>query len=528
MKINISLKNFKKALAIGIGAYAFYKMIFFRFKPKKSPEIYEVPLAHRGFHMFHPENSIEAYKDAINANMGIELDVRHLKSGGIICFHDRYTYRLLKIPGKTSHFKLSSIKKFFLDGSSSKIPTLGEALKTVSGKVPVLIEVKGQMTKSYLKELLEIVNDYDLFKNGQYGLYFHTKNIETYFILRAIFEERVFYVLNPFRKRMKFVKSSDYKRQLSKYNELRNSYDIQIPSPDDIAEIVTSEIQEFEEKNEILAGIGKVLNSYESRIGKNHWVNNSLWLHRGIISSSYQEHSRESFEACLKFAKENNIRVTVEFDLMLYKGEVRCYHSDKIPDLLGQDKSCAEKMKLENSLSLKQILDIFAGSEKWINLALDIKDYRIKNRQLEQLIISDIESSNYKGNFICMSYNPLVLNFFKEIRPKYLRAQIGHSLKGLRKVPFFRFPWVLNGVLGILFDIGSADCCLFDNSNWIFWMIAYHSNIKGKCVLIYAPKSYLEIEGFVGKESISNFIIENAADENAWRKEDIMKFKIED
>ena len=124
-----------------------------------------------------------------------------------------------------------------------------------------------------------------------------------------------------------------------------------------------------------------------------------------------------------------------------------------------------------------------------------------------------------------MSYNPLVLNYFKTIRKDYLRAQIGHSLSGLRKVPFFRFPWILNGVLGILFDIGNSDCSLFDNNDWIFWMIAYHKNVQGKPVLIYAPKNYMEIEGFVGKESIANFIIENAASEESWPSEYFAKIK---
>lgn len=506
--------------------YGTYKLLFFRFKPKKSPELYEIPLAHRGFHMFHPENTLEAYADAIKANMGIEIDIRRLSDGNIICFHDRYTFRLLQVPGKIKHFDTNKIKKLFLKDSNCKVPTLIETLNLVDGKVPLLIEVKEKITKNYLRNICSIVENYTQNKQYSYGVYFHTKSIFNYFWLKRVFPKRVFYILNPFRMRMKFLKGFDYRREKNKYNELRSSLDIQIPSPDDIAEILTQKIQELEEKKEILSTIGKVINNYETRVYKDHWVNKTLWLHRGIVSSKYAEHSREAFEACIKFSVRKKIRITVEFDLMLYKGEVRCYHKDKIPSLLGQDKSCAEKNKLESSLTLKEILDIFSGYEDYVCLALDIKDYRINNRILEWLIINDLENSNFKGNFICMSYNPLVLNFFKEVRPDYLRAQIGHSLSGLRKVPFFRFPWLLNGILGILFDIGNADCCLFDNSNWIFWMIAYHWNIKGKPVLIYAAKSYIEIEGFVGKESIANFIIEDAENNKAWQEEYLGKFKI--
>ena len=504
----------------------FKKLFLFKITPKKSRELYDGVFSHRGFHMIYPENTLEAYKASIDAGFyGIELDIRYLKKdGNIICFHDRYTNRLLRIPGKISNFRLEELKKFNIQDvnyGNSKIPSLEEALNLVGGVCLLLIEVKGNITKEYLARLTEIIDMYEY----PSSIYFHTKNIRTYKKLRNVYGDRVFYVLNPFRKRFEFVKGVNFRRDQAKYRNLLQELDIEIPSPEDIGQLITQKIQNVESKKEILASIGEVLNNYETRIDKDHWVNNSLWLHRGIISDKYLEHSRESFEACIAFAKKHNMNVTVEFDVMYYKGEVRCYHSDKIPSILGQDKSCAEKLMFDNSLTLSEILEIFAGNEEWINLAIDIKDYHIWNRILPQLIINDLENSKFKGNFILMSYNPFVLNYFKKVKKEYLRAQIGHSLAGLRRVPFFRFPWILNGLLGILFDTGHADLTLFDNSEWIFWMIAYHRNIKGKPVLIYAPKNYIEIEGFVGKESISNFIIENAEDKKAWPEEYLEKFK---
>lgn len=513
----------KNIALIFLFVFIFKKVFLFKLMPKKSKELYEGVLAHRGFHMLYPENTLEAYKASIESKfLGIELDIRYLKKdGNIICFHDRYTNRLLRIPGKISRFGLSELKRFAVQDSNCKIPTLNETLDVVNGQCLLLIEVKGNITKEYLVRLIEILDSYSYPET----LYFHTKNVRTYKKLKEIYGDRVFCVLNPFRKRFNFIKGTDYKVYKAKYITLLQELDIEIPSPEDIGQVITHAVQDLESKKEILASIGGILNNYETRIDDNHWVNNSLWLHRGIISDKYLEHSRESFESCIKYAKENNINVTVEFDVMYYKGEVRCYHNDRIPSVLGQDKSCAEKLKLENSLRLSEILEIFTGSEDYINLAIDIKDYHIWNRILPQLIINEIESSNFKGNFILMSYNPFVLNYFKKVRKDYLRAQIGHSLSGLRRVPFFRFPWILNGLLGILFDTGHADLTLFDNSEWIFWMIAYHRNIKGKPVLIYAPKNYMEIEGFVGKESISNFIIENAENEKEWPKEYLEKFK---
>jgi len=331
-----------------------------------------------------------------------------------------------------------------------------------------------------------------------------------------------------FRKRFNFVKGKDYHSQVDKYNELASNLDIEIPSVEDISSIIVRSIENLESKREILATIGEVINKYESRVSledKSHWVFNSLWLHRGIVSNKYLEHSKEGIEACVKYSKDNNMHITIEFDVMMYNGEVRCYHKDRISNIFGQSKSCAEKTQLENAISLMDVLNIVKGNSN-VNLAIDIKDYHIRNRDLEYLILKDVQKSGYTGNFIVMSYNPMVLTYFKTARPDWLRAQIGHSLKGLRKVPFFRFPWILNGVIGLLFDLSCADCVVFDNSKWIYYHIAYHKNIRGKPVLIYAPKTYVEQEAFIGRESIANFIVENVADEKSWPKEYLERFKI--
>ena len=502
--------------------------LLFCYTPRKSKKIYSQIIAHRGLHLFAPENSLAAYATAKEAHMAIELDVRQTKDKELVCFHDRYTMRLLNIPGKLSMFDLDTIKRYKILDSDQYVPTLIEAMSLIGKDTTVLIEVKGTLNDDYLYRLREIESEY-----GD-KLYFHTESICSYFKLRKHLkkiypnEKRIFFILDVFRKRFNFVKGSDYYSQVDKYNELSSNVDIQIPSVEDISSIIVRAIEELEDKREILATIGEVINKYESRVSledKTHWVFNSLWLHRGIVSGKYLEHSKESIEECVKYATENHMQVTIEFDVMLYKGEVRCYHQDRVSSILGQSKSCAEKAKLENSISLRDVLNIVKGNSN-INLAIDIKDYHLRTRTLEDLIIRDIRTSGYDGNFIVMSYNPMVLTYFKTVEPDWLRAQIGHSLKGLRKVPFFRFPWVINGIIGLLFDLSCADCVVFDNSKWIYYHIAYHKNIRGKPVLIYAPKTYMEQEAFIGKDSIANFIVENVADESSWPKEYLEKFKL--
>lgn len=504
-----------------------YKLVFF-YKPKKSEEIYGQVIAHRGLHLFAPENSLSAFEAAKKAHMGIELDIRQTRDKELVCFHDRYTKRLLRIPGKISIFDLSTIKRYRLLDSNEFVPTFIEAINKIGRDTIILVEPKGRINDGYLYRLWEVVTEYTN------NLYFHTKSPWGYYKLKKRIdriypnEKRVFFILNVFRKRFNFVKGKDYHSQVDKYNELASNVDIELPSVEDVSSIIVRAIEQLEDKKEILAAIGEVINKYESRINledKSHWVLNSLWLHRGIVSNDFLEHSKESIEACVKYAKDNNIQITIEFDVMMYDGEVKCYHKDRISNVLGQSKSCAEKAKLENAILLRDVLNIVKGNPN-INLAIDIKDYHIRNRELEHLIIKEIQMSGYTGNFIVMSYNPMVLSFFKMVRPDWLRAQIGHSLKGLRKVPFFRFPWILNGVMGLLFDMSCADVVVFDNSKWIYYHIAYHKNIRGKPVLIYAPKTYVEQEAFIGRESIANFIVENVADEKSWPKEYLERFKI--
>lgn len=503
-------------------------IVMFRFKPKGSEHIYSLIIAHRGFHMFAPENTLAAYEAAMEAGMAIELDIRQTKDGKIVCFHDAYTKRLLNIPGLLSMFSYDEIKSYKVQESGFVVAKFEDVLRLVNGKVELLVEVKGKLTRDFLNQLILLQENYPD------ELYFHTKNLVQYFKLKHVFlksdkkGKRVYYILNIFRKRFDFVKGKDYITQRNRYNEMASSMEIEIPSIEDITNIIVRSLEEVENKKEILATIGSILNGYESRVklnDKSSFVYNSIWLHRGIISQDYLEHSKESFIACREFAKKNNIRITVELDVMLYKGEVRCYHKDRISSILGQEKSCAEKEKIRNSMTLKEVLRIFKNSKN-VSLALDIKDYHIKNRVLEDLIILDIEKIKYSGDFIVMSYNPLVLTYFKENRPMWLRAQIGHSLQGLRRIPIFRFPTLLNSVMGLLFDMSCADCVVFDNSKWIYYLIAYHKNIKGKPVLIYAPKTYIEQQAFIGRESVANFIVENIADCTSWPPEYLEKFKV--
>ncbi|MCX8074521.1 MAG: glycerophosphodiester phosphodiesterase family protein [Clostridia bacterium] len=170
------------------------------YKPKKSRQIYDWIIAHRGYHKNCPENSLTAYQNAINFGLAIELDIRILADDNIICFHDRNLKRLTKINKKVNDVELTEIKILSLEPTHEKIPTLKEALMLIDSKVPVLIEIKGFFNLNFRKELIKIMDEYE----GVY--YFHVKNIIAYFRAKKIWKDKVFWIINLFRKRFNFIK----------------------------------------------------------------------------------------------------------------------------------------------------------------------------------------------------------------------------------------------------------------------------------------------------------------------------------
>ena len=171
------------------------------FKTKKSREIYDLIIAHRGLHTKFPENTIKAYESALEKGYAIELDIRFTRDEKIVCFHDRYTKRLLGISGTASHKTYKELSGYFVKKTNEKIPLLSDVLKLVDGKVALLIEVKGILTKRFQEKLLEILKEY------KGVIYFHAKNMITYIRLGRLFNDRTFYILDPLRKRFNFIKS---------------------------------------------------------------------------------------------------------------------------------------------------------------------------------------------------------------------------------------------------------------------------------------------------------------------------------
>lgn len=102
-------------------------------------------IAHRGVYDNEetPENSIKAFEAAVAYGYCIELDVRLTKDDVPVVFHDATLVRMCGIDKRVCDCSYEELCSYVLAGTGEKIPTFREVLKAIDGRVPVLVEIKG-------------------------------------------------------------------------------------------------------------------------------------------------------------------------------------------------------------------------------------------------------------------------------------------------------------------------------------------------------------------------------------------------
>ncbi len=126
---------------------------------KKHSFLVERPFAHRGYHsrsLFNseksiPENSLGAFRLAIENNYSIEMDIHLTKDLEIIVFHDFFLGRLTTKTGFVFSKNSKFIKKAKLCNNES-VPMIEDVLNLIDGRVPILLEIK---FSKHLKKNLE-------------------------------------------------------------------------------------------------------------------------------------------------------------------------------------------------------------------------------------------------------------------------------------------------------------------------------------------------------------------------------------
>ena len=154
------------ALAVFIVLVIIWLMLIM---PARSSKTQRAPFqnrtfAHRG--LFEqdqsvPENSLEAFQNAVDADYGVELDVQLTKDKVVVVFHDDTLKRACGVEGRVDAYTFEELQAFPLFGSSHRIPTFTDVLGVLDGRIPVIVELKSGGDWKRLCELtLELLNGY--------------------------------------------------------------------------------------------------------------------------------------------------------------------------------------------------------------------------------------------------------------------------------------------------------------------------------------------------------------------------------
>ena len=125
--------------------------------------------AHRGWREKYPENTIEAFKAALDLGVDqLETDVRITKDGELVLIHDATVDRTTNGTGNVCDFTLAELKA--LDaGGGAKIPTLIEFMELVKDHPTITLDIEFKeyptegreaLAYSVCDRVLKIIDDY--------------------------------------------------------------------------------------------------------------------------------------------------------------------------------------------------------------------------------------------------------------------------------------------------------------------------------------------------------------------------------
>lgn len=103
------------------------------------------PVAHRGLHDNKgpaPENTLPAFRLAVEHGYGIELDVQLSKDGKLVVVHDGDLKRVAGIEKKICDMTYDEMKQHSICQSKETVPLFDDVLQVINGRVPVIVEIK--------------------------------------------------------------------------------------------------------------------------------------------------------------------------------------------------------------------------------------------------------------------------------------------------------------------------------------------------------------------------------------------------
>ena len=109
------------------------------------------------------ENTLSAFEEAIKNNLIIELQVKMMKCGTLVVFGDDTMDRLLHVEGRVEDITYDELCYM----ATYDIPTFESVLNLISGRVPIIIEVKSKTKRNAIEiKVAELMDKY----NGDYAI----------------------------------------------------------------------------------------------------------------------------------------------------------------------------------------------------------------------------------------------------------------------------------------------------------------------------------------------------------------------
>lgn len=149
--------------ALGLGAMAWLIAPGRASKRAKAP-FHGRNYAHRGLYKCDqsvPENSLAAFRRAVENGYGMELDVQLSADGEVVVFHDDTLDRVCGVAGDVDDRDWDELRHMPLCQTDERMPLFSEVLNTVGGRTPIIIELKtGRKNRLLCEKTLALIDRY--------------------------------------------------------------------------------------------------------------------------------------------------------------------------------------------------------------------------------------------------------------------------------------------------------------------------------------------------------------------------------
>jgi len=143
-----------------------------------------VVISHRGEHLRHPENTLPAFRAAIEAGADfIEVDVRTTADGRLVLMHDGTVDRCTNGHGEVATMSFDEIRKLDAGAKSgtefagTQVPTFEEAFELAKGHIGVYIDSKNISAQDLVSTVGKYGMEDHVVVYGGVGLHREVRNL---------------------------------------------------------------------------------------------------------------------------------------------------------------------------------------------------------------------------------------------------------------------------------------------------------------------------------------------------------------